>query len=60
MNSSAGRKTLRPKPPDKGSFPLDHEGEEKSSAAIAIVSMEYTIYAIDEYLKCCFFSHRRV
>ncbi|XP_065910583.1 cytochrome c oxidase assembly protein COX19-like isoform X2 [Dysidea avara] len=24
---NAGRKTLRPKPPDKGSFPLDHEGE---------------------------------
>ncbi|XP_064393633.1 cytochrome c oxidase assembly protein COX19-like [Halichondria panicea] len=22
-----GQKTFRPKPPDKGSFPLDHEGE---------------------------------
>lgn len=24
------QKTIRPRPPDKGSFPLDHEGECKS------------------------------
>lgn len=27
MNATLGRKTSRPTPPDKGSFPLDHEGE---------------------------------
>ena len=39
MNPSLTRKAGRPVPPDKGSFPLDHEGKSK-------ITQIYVLYSI--------------
>ena len=47
MNPS--QKTLRPKPPDKGSFPLDHEGTAKHDPWLkAVIELVFFVYFVQE------------
>ena len=47
MNATISRRNARPKPPDKGSFPLDHEG-----IKISVLSVFYCFGA----LLVCYFT----